>query len=129
MHEFSLIEALLEEVDRVLAGRKARRVTEIGVVCGPLSGVDPSLLTFAFDCLVPDRFGPECRLTVDSIPLQVKCNGCGIAFSPATIHFWCPSCGDGNTEILQGGDFLLSRITFEDDSLVPTASGEGGADA
>lgn len=131
MHEFSLVEALLDEVERSLAGRRAGRVTEVGVTVGPLSGVEPTLLSFAFECLAGSRLGPACRLVVDWVPLRIQCSDCGTLFAPEWIDCWCPACKSGNTEILEGGDLMLSRITFEevDGSIPPASPGKVGVDA
>jgi hydrogenase nickel incorporation protein HypA/HybF len=114
MHEFSLIQSLFDEVDSAVVGLGSCEIMEIGVTCGPLSGVEPALLQFAFDALIGTRYGSRCRLNIDTVPMLIHCNDCQTDFSPESLNLLCPSCSSGRTTVLQGDALILSRITFQE---------------
>lgn len=49
MHEYSIIQALLDRVDEEVRRRGATAVHRLDVSLGELSGVDPGLLATAFE--------------------------------------------------------------------------------
>ena len=59
MHEYSVCLALLEQVERIAAEHRARRVERIVLQLGPLSGVEAlSALLRRFDPELPDPLTP-----------------------------------------------------------------------
>ena len=51
MHEYSIVQALLERVDREVAAHHASRVHRVRVSIGELAGVEVALLRTAFDTI------------------------------------------------------------------------------
>ena len=49
MHEYSIVQALLEQVEGVAKENSAIKVTKVIVKIGLMSGVEPHLLEMAFD--------------------------------------------------------------------------------
>ena len=54
MHEYSLVRALLDQVEREAHARGASAVHKLGLKIGALAGVEPELLASAYD-VVPRR--------------------------------------------------------------------------
>lgn len=121
MHEQSLVEHLLDEVDRLAQREGALAVVEVELEIGPLAGVEPALLLSAFEWLAPQRFGRAVALSLVNVSLQARCATCQLLFEPAGFRLACPACGSVETEIVQGDACLLRRVVCEIPNPEPAA--------
>ena len=64
MHEYSLVQAMFDQIDAVVAARGARSVRRVRVRIGAQAGVEPSLFHTAYDVF---RVNTVC----DDAPLQI----------------------------------------------------------
>lgn len=104
MHEYSLVLSLIERVEAEAEEHNAKSIKRVTVRIGALSGVEPELLSNAFEIA---RTGTKCEtatLVVERIPATWKCPACDAAIDPA-IALTCPACGEGGR--LVGGDEIL----------------------
>jgi hydrogenase nickel incorporation protein HypA/HybF len=113
MHEFSLMQTLLAQVDEVARARHARAVIEIAVAVGPLSGVEPLLLESAFRQLATGELLADARLIVEQVPLTIRCAACGELSELTDFVFVCPHCGGGNTHVAGGDGVILRQVMLE----------------
>lgn len=123
MHEFSLVEELLDEVLHATATQADTVLREIHVECGPLSGVEPLLLDSAFDILAPERLGAGCQLVIEQVPLRARCETCDSQFEPTLFDFRCSLCGSERTRVTRGDALILKRVVLDD--RTPAASAKG----
>lgn len=112
MHEQSLTNALLTQVDAIRRRHNAERVTEVRVEVGPLSGVEPLLLATAFEQLAPQSSAAGSRLVIDEVALLAECQPCGREFEVQNFVFRCPTCG-GNTRAIRGDEFQLVSVSLQ----------------
>ncbi len=117
MHEFSLVRALLVQVEEILAGQGGGVVHEIHLECGPLSGVEPSLLISAFEQLRPPGPLGYSSLVIEPVRLKAACRACGEAFEPRQFIFRCPNCGSDDTEVIGGDSVILNNIVITEPSV------------
>ena len=110
MHEQSLVRALLEQASDVCRQHGATAVTEIRVEVGPLSGVEPLLLTSAFEQLAP----VSAALVIDQVALSARCLVCHHEFEISDFVFRCPTC-DGNVKIIRGDNIQLVSVSLRAD--------------
>jgi hydrogenase nickel insertion protein HypA len=123
MHEASLIESLLEQVQSSVAAAEVRgRVTAIVVDCGRLSGVEPQLAALAFQRLAPAYGMAEATLELHETPLRVRCETCRGERTLADLVFRCDACGSVDLAILSGDAFVLQQIVLETDAPDPATS-------
>jgi hydrogenase nickel incorporation protein HypA/HybF len=127
MHEFSLINELLEEVEQIRTREGAVAITTIELDCGPLCGVEPELLQFAFDSLGRDRLGNECTLILNRPPLRAACSACGNVFSPTLDDFRCDLCGSGEVRVTHGETLILRQVVLESHYPRENRGGDGSA--
>lgn len=113
MHEFSLMNELLDEVERIRIQGRAVAVASIELDCGPLSGVEPELLQFAFDAMLASRWGHDCQLILNRPPVRARCSACGNVFSPQLNDFRCDKCGSGSVQVTEGESLILRRVVLE----------------
>jgi hydrogenase nickel incorporation protein HypA/HybF len=112
MHEFSLAQALLEEVERVRREHGGRLV-RFRVEVGELAGVEPDLLASAVEMLLADGPDEGATMTLDRVPVEARCGDCGVSFVARRFHFVCPSCGSGRLDVLRGEGLVLRDVTLE----------------
>ena len=111
MHEYSLVQALLQRVDEEARSRHATAVHRVVVRIGPLAGVEPTLFTNAYVVCRPGTLCQSAELTITGEQIAWRCEGCGAAI-PAGGVLLCPACG--LPARLAGGDALiLERIELE----------------
>ena len=115
MHELSIVAGLFETVTEQARANGAKRVTGVTLKIGRLSGVVPELLASAFDMYKKDTIAAEAVLTVDLVPLRVRCKACGAERGVESFTFLCASCTSPDLEILEGTDMILERIELESD--------------
>jgi len=113
MHELSVCQALLEQVERVARDNAAQRVTRVVVAVGPLSGVEPELLRRAYPLAAAGTVAESAEFVIDIAEVVVRCSRCG-AESPAKPNrLLCGECGDYRTNLVSGDDMVLLRVELD----------------
>src|SRR5262245_17509879 len=113
MHEFSLAQALLAEVERVRCEHGGTRVKAIRVEVGELAGVEPELLASAVELLLADGPSRGANLAIERVPIEARCQECGSEFRVDGFHFLCPGCGGPRVVVLRGEGLTLRSVTLE----------------
>ena len=113
MHEQSLVNALLRQVEQVRRQHGGGRVTEVRVELGPLAGVEPLLLVSAFEQLAPGTSAAEATLVIDEVALTAECTSCLCEFEVKDFDFRCPGCG-GNVRVIRGDAFQLVSVSLQE---------------
>jgi hydrogenase nickel incorporation protein HypA/HybF len=111
MHEYSIVQDLLDRVGAEAVARGAVTVRRLQVSIGELAGVDPQLLVTAFSLF---REHPLCRDTeLDIRPVAARwdCPRCRRAIARGAV-LRCAHCGTP-AELAAGGEILLERIEME----------------
>jgi hydrogenase nickel incorporation protein HypA/HybF len=113
MHEYSIVQALLnqceEHAQRNGAGRILKVVTKIGV----LSGVEPDLLQRAFETFREGTLCEEAELVMNMQSIVIRCPDCGIESSVEDMALACPKCGSLDTSVIDGEDMYLMSLEME----------------
>lgn len=113
MHELSICQSLLAQVDDLAKENSARRVLSVVLGVGPLSGVEPELLKQAYPIAVAGSVAEGSDLEIESRPVRVSCNQCGAESDASANRLVCRHCGDWRTRLVSGDELLLVRIEFE----------------
>lgn len=118
MHERSLVQNLLRQVEKIVAAEGGGQVAEIHVQAGDLSGVEPLLFQTAFDDMVPAFFSLDCQLTLEVVPVTAVCSQCGHQFEIVDFQFHCPACQVGSVRVIQGDEVTLISVTINSDNSI-----------
>lgn len=111
MHEYSIVSALLEQVEAAALEQRATAVHVIRVRIGDVAGVEPGLFASAFELCRERTICSEARLDVVAAPAAWTCSGCGRGIAAGEV-LCCPDCG--LPARLTGGDeIILERIEME----------------
>ena len=114
MHELSIAEALVRQ--GVEAGRRSapgRKVTELCVEVGELSGVVPGLLREAFPFAAAGTGLAGTRLKVKKVAARFECRACKKRFKLGE-GIGCPACGASDLDMIAGREIRLTAIEVED---------------
>ena len=111
MHEYSIVQALVERVEAEARARHAASVHRLSVRIGELSGVDVGLLATAFTTFRERTICERAELEVHSVPVRWECPECGREVSPGTM-LRCSGCG-APARLASGDEIVLDRIEME----------------
>ncbi len=110
MHELSVVQALLREIEAIAIAHRATAVLRVTVQVGPLSGVESALLAAAFDASRDRCLLERTDLVLESTTVTVRCRECGESSSVTPNHLVCRRCGGYRTTLLTGDELLLQRV-------------------
>ena len=110
MHEMSICQGLIDQVEHIASEQGASRVDSIVLSIGPLSGVEPDLLSRAFEIARLQTVAENAVLEINTGPVVVECRGCGVSGEAKVNRLLCPSCGSWQVDLLQGDELLLLRL-------------------
>jgi hydrogenase nickel incorporation protein HypA/HybF len=111
MHEYSIVQALLERVDQETAARHATRVHRVRVSIGELAGVEIELLRTAFETIRHRTCCHDATLDVRQVPAEWECRPCGLTL-PRGASLRCLSCGQP-ARLRAGDEIMLDQIEME----------------
>jgi hydrogenase nickel incorporation protein HypA/HybF len=111
MHEYSIVSALLQEVEARAQGAGATRVALVTVRIGAVSGVDPRLLATAFETFSGDGLCAGAELELEEVPARWACPRCQ---APAVEGrpLRCEPC-DRPLQLVSGDEIILSHLELE----------------
>jgi hydrogenase nickel incorporation protein HypA/HybF len=110
VHELSICEAMLRQVEGIAHEHNARRVVKIHIQVGPLSGVELPLLERAFPLAVAGTIAADAELVAASSPVRVRCRKCGAEGTRPPNRLVCPECETWEVDITSGRELLLARV-------------------
>lgn len=113
MHELSVCQALISQVEEIAAEHHAITVTNIVIEMGPLSGVVPELLQRAYPMASVGTVAKDATLTINKSAVRVQCKSCQAETEATTNRLVCGKCGDWQTQIISGDELLLAHIELE----------------
>ena len=113
MHELSICQSLLDQVESIALERNAQYVTLIVVGIGPLSGVESQLLKNAYAFASAGTVAEDAELIIENLPVRVKCNQCGCESDVLPNKLVCKQCGDWRTTLLSGDELMLMSVELE----------------
>lgn len=110
MHELSVCNALLEQVEVIAREHQALRVDKIVLRIGPLSGIEVPLLEHAYPLAAAGTVAEDAELVFEPLPVKVKCSQCGAESEVKPNRLLCASCGDFRTNLVSGDEMLLASV-------------------
>ena len=110
MHELSVCNALIEQVEDIARRHDAVRVDKIILRIGPLSGIEPPLLAHAYPVASAGTVAEDAELVIESMPVKVKCAQCGAETEVEPNRLLCGTCGDFRTNVVSGDEMLLASL-------------------
>jgi len=113
MHELSIAQSVIEQVEQTARKEKAARVVTITLVIGALSGVEREALEFAFPLAAEKTRAAKAKLIIKEVPAQLTCRACRAKTDFKTTTVACPKCGSTDVEVSGGRDLIIQSIELE----------------
>jgi hydrogenase nickel incorporation protein HypA/HybF len=113
MHELSVAQALVEQVENLAAQHGATGVHLIRVRVGPLAGVVPDLLATAFPLAAAGSRAETARLEFVEAPIRVRCRTCGAESVAKPNNLVCGACSDWQTQVVSGDEMILETVELD----------------
>jgi hydrogenase nickel incorporation protein HypA/HybF len=110
MHEYSIIQSLVDAVEASVRSRTAS-VHRIEVRIGELSGVDAGLLATAYDVFREGTCCERATMTIDRVPARWQCPKCWRDIAAGAV-LRCLSCNEP-AQLASGDEIILQRIELE----------------
>lgn len=113
MHEFSIVQSLLDLCEDNAKENSATKVTKVTIKIGTLSGVEPELLKSAFDTFKDNGVCKEAILEMNIQPVVIECKSCGEKSTLKKIEILCPKCKSDNITLIDGEEMFLMSLEME----------------
>jgi hydrogenase nickel incorporation protein HypA/HybF len=113
MHEYSLAKNIIEIVTESAAKHNGKKVVEVVMEIGDLSGVMPEALKSALYTLVQATRFSETIFRCEKKKGKARCCDCGQFIEIEEFVTSCPHCQSFNIEIVQGKELNVKTITIE----------------
>lgn len=117
MHELSLCQALIHQVEGIAADHDADRIDKITVRIGPLSGVESRLLWQAYPLASVGSIAERAELVIEQLPIRIRCEQCGAETDAESNRLVCGACGDWHTQLISGDEMLLASVELTGNRL------------
>ncbi|MDD5168990.1 MAG: hydrogenase maturation nickel metallochaperone HypA [Syntrophales bacterium] len=114
MHELSLVNELLEIINRYDETHHFERVNSLKLSFGRLSCIDPGALQFAFDVQSQGTKAQGATLSFDIHPIIIRCLTCDGEAIVERYPTSCPECR-GETVLMTGGTESLKFLEMDVD--------------
>lgn len=113
MHEYSIVQSLIDSCEEHARRNSAKKVTKVILKIGTLSGVEPHLLREAFEMF---RLGTVCHeadLVLNLQKVKIHCNSCNTDEELDKNEFICSKCGSFDIKVLDGEEMYLMSLELE----------------
>jgi len=121
MHEYSMMQTVLEAVLNAAKPHKAEEVLEISLEVGELTFLKPEELKFAFSVLSKGTIAEKACLRIKRIRPRIKCADCGyegyVKYEEPEHHsldiplqLKCMKCGSTKVEITRGRECNVKNL-------------------
>jgi len=116
MHEMSIMASLFSILQEKAEEQNAKRILSITIRVGALSGVEPDLLSFAFEAFAQGTNAEGAKFIVNKAEMIGRCRSCGNdKFEFSRFILTCPRCESLDVEVLGGDELLVERMEVEID--------------
>jgi hydrogenase nickel incorporation protein HypA/HybF len=110
MHELSICQSMMQQVEAIAAQENARQITSITLRIGPLSGIEPELLLQAFPIATAGTLAEQAELKIENQAVRILCSRCDTESEVPSNRLVCPECGDFHTRVVSGDELLLASL-------------------
>lgn len=113
MHEYSIVQALLDSCEEHARKNDAVKVSKVIIKVGVLSGVEPQLLTTAFNTFKEGTMCDGAEFVLNHQKVVITCRVCNDTNTLEKNEFLCPSCESNDIEVIDGEDMFLMSLEME----------------
>ena len=111
MHEYSIVQALLEQAAAQARRHGARSVHRLTVSVGELAGVEHALLATAYETFRQGTVCAQAPLEIRAVPARWRCPSCRKTLERGAV-LECPQCRRP-ARLSDGDDIVLETLELE----------------
>lgn len=113
MHEYSIVQALMEQVETLARENEADKVVKVVIKVGVMSGVEPHLLEIAFNTFKEKTVCNDAEFIMNIQPLTLLCEQCKVQSELEEIYYRCPQCESLNVKVVDGEEMFLMSLEMQ----------------
>ena len=113
MHELAITEGILDAAVPAAQKHGARKILEIRLKIGELSGVFPEYIREYFSIASAGTIAEGAKLTVETIPVRIRCRTCLCERNISRKRICCPECGGTDLELISGREYFVDSLEVE----------------
>ena len=113
MHEYSIVQSLIDQCEEHAQQNEAKKVTKVIVKIGALCGVEVELLKTAFNTFKEQTVCNDAEFIVNYQKVVIECQVCGENTTLEENEFLCPSCQSNAVTVKDGEDMYLMSLEME----------------
>ena len=113
MHEYSIVQALLEQCEQHAKVNNANKVLKVVTKIGKLSGVEPHLLESAFEAFKENTVCDGAEFVMNLQNLKLHCNVCEKESEQSEVRYQCAHCESTDVSVVDGEDMYLMTLEME----------------
>ncbi len=110
MHEYSIVQALLNQCEEHAAQHNATKVIKVVTKIGVMSGIETQLLQTAFDTFKEGTICEDAEFVQKIQRLKLECKECGHTFEVDEPRYYCIACESLSVKVLDGEDMYLMSL-------------------
>lgn len=114
MHEYSIVQALIDQCEELAGSNNASAITKVVVKIGKYSGVEPHLLEIAFETFKDQTICKDAEFVMSIQPLVIVCNNCHQESVLEQPYYICPVCQSIDIRVIDGEDMILMSLEMEE---------------
>lgn len=113
MHELSIALGIVDIAEKEVKKAQAKKVDEIELLIGALSGVELDALEFVWPSAVQDTVLAEAKKKIQYNEAKARCLECETIFPVENAYDACPKCGSYFKDVFQGKELKVKRLILE----------------
>lgn len=113
MHELSITQSIINISCEEAKKHNAKRVKEIRIQVGELTGLIPECIQYYFDIASKGTVVEGALLVIKKVPIKIKCNECGETTKIKRGMYCCPKCKSIDIKIISGNEFLIESLEVD----------------
>ncbi|MDZ7742436.1 MAG: hydrogenase maturation nickel metallochaperone HypA [Bacteroidota bacterium] len=114
MHEMSIALSIIELAEEEIKKAGAKKVNEIELEIGTLSGVEIEALEFAMEVAVINTCLEGAKVNISQVQAVAKCNNCGHTFETVNFFPLCPECSKYDNTLIKGKEMRVKSLLVDD---------------
>jgi hydrogenase nickel incorporation protein HypA/HybF len=113
VHELSLADSMVHEIEEIIKKENARKVFSVTVEMGKFSGVEREPFEFAFPIVTEGTPLEDSNLEIEEVQGVVRCSDCRSDTILDIPFIKCGKCNSRNVSFVKGRDFLIKSLEIE----------------
>ena len=113
MHEYPITQSIVRIASEEAEKHKAKKVLEIRIVVGELSGLVPECIQDYFDILSKGTISEGAALRIQKVFPKIQCIECNHEGDMKPRVYSCEKCGSTKVKIVGGKEFYIDSMEVE----------------